>query len=54
MMNPGKEKLLGKYNNGMIVLHWYPGIEKILGVWICGTAAVCWASRKFVVHCPCC
>ena len=51
--NPEKERLLGGYN-GIIVAHWYPKKEKILGaLTICGTA-VCWKSRKFVVSCPCC
>ena len=29
--NPEKERLLGGYNNGIIVAYWYPEKEKILG-----------------------
>ena len=28
--NPEKEKLLGEYNNGIIVAHWYPEKETML------------------------
>ena len=28
---PEKKKLFGKYNNGIIVAHWHPEKEKILG-----------------------
>ena len=28
--NPEKQRLLGGYNNGIIVAHWYPEKEKIL------------------------
>ena len=53
--NPEKERLLGRYNNGIIVAHWYPEKEKILGaLTICGTDVVCWKSGTFVVSCPCC
>ena len=31
MYNPEKERLLGRYNNRIIVAHWYPEKEKILG-----------------------
>ena len=40
--DPEKKILLGGYNNGIIVAHWYLEKEKILGTkTICGTAAVC-------------
>ena len=39
--NPEKDSLLSRYNNGIIVAHWYPEKEKTLGEWtICGTAVV--------------